>query len=922
MDAGLSELLKNVGIHRSVGTTNLKNIDDPFTKYTYYQPKALWKIGTDKLAELYTEYCGVVAENPQGNYCLAEIPGKEAPVILHGTLRFARNRYDGFDAFIRGVIHSVQSCFVDLLQISNDEIEYTCVVTHTNELVKIDNEYVWEFRLYFPYCVVDVDYQLGRLRSAIIDRLRSNNVFASLPQQPNNDWDFDRTRGAEGAIFSELPGRPVTMYLSREKQNSPPLMYQRIYRLIPEDAVHDEGDYDITFALNESILLPSNHAHIQRSLMDRDMMDEFQNVSDDNDDNPDCIFWLPLLLSVHFWDKVSLPKVESSQIERQLLGLLSETTDPQHQHARAFLDMINPEKAGKIYYWRDIGKALYTTFNGNDTGLELWKTFSGEERHTQCQRMYQTFNVKNYLTIKTLAWYARKDSPKEYDEWHYSWCQPALHAAGSGLESDVAEAFGRIYWLEFTCASVTKSTIFQYRNHGWSPSEGGVGITSLLSRDFLKRFESYRTQLSSLAESIEDDNIKSSNEILIKKIQILIGKLKKHTFKMNVLKELKEWFYDEEFKKVIDENPALVKTQNGVIECCDNFAVFRPGKPEDYITKNTFSYYPQDFHWGHPVVVKVRKWIRQIFCDKELEEHFLKDSASFLYGKNSEKFFRVWSGANGDNSKSMLVKLFEAALGMYVIKLPTYVFSGQTTSGPSPELARSKGAHGAIAQEPDDEEDFRGGKIKALTGGDSFFARFNHDDGGEVTAMFKIILMCNKIPMVASGGQAMHNRMIVYPFLSIWKDIAPESEEEQFEQRIFKKDPFFEDCIPELAEGFLWIMVQKFKDYKREGLMQTPKKIKEYTELYWADNDIYAVFIRETLENVYKDAEKEHIDENAGITHPELYREFKSWYGLCFPKQPIPNSPSAKNEFTRRLGVQRKHKWQGVKIAQKVVSIQ
>ena len=201
--------------------------------------------------------------------------------------------------------------------------------------------------------------------------------------------------------------------------------------------------------------------------------------------------------------------------------------------------------------------------------------------------------------------------------------------------------------------------------------------------------------------------------------------------------------------------------------------------------------------------------MRQVFTDDGLRDYFLKMSASCLKGRNSDKVFPIWTG-EGNNSKSMIVKLFEACFGTYCIKFPTSVITGKRTqsSAPMPEMARAKSTRAAIIQEPDDDEVIRGGMLKELTGGDSFFARALHENGGDVQAMFKLILMCNKIPPIPTGGKAVKNRTRILPFMSTWVTNAPESEEEQFQRRLFKMDPFFEKQIPNLAKAFMWVLVR------------------------------------------------------------------------------------------------------------------
>jgi len=917
MDAELSQCLKAISIQKPYNTSELTSSDDPYILTTSYGPKAIWKIVQGNLSTFYSEYAQIVHDNTQGNYCICEIPSKTCPFILHGTLRFYLNKNDDFEVFLRHMIHCVQITFKETLSLSANEIELLCIITHSDDMIKIDGEYIWQFCIYFPYCVVDVHYQTTKLRSLVIEKFRANNVFSSLQQQPINDWDTDRVRREEGAILSDIPYGQVPMYLSRDKPNTQALKYQGVYRFIPEDCIEEDADdYDTHIPLNDNTFLPINHSYIQQRIIDSGFLDEFQemNTEDANKDNEDCIFWLPLILSVHFWKRVSTPKNDESEEELRRM-LHTRVDDADQKIAKTMINIISPDRLNKSYFRREIGKSLYSVYYGSDNGLDVWKKMCDPQYHEECEANYPTFAVGNYLTIKTLAWYAKEDSPSEYGAWHYEWCKSSLQNATSGLEADAADAFWHIYWLDFICPS--RNRFYCFKNNGWFSSDNGFCISILISREFLNKFEFYRTQLSGLNETLEDPNIKMGNEILIKKVTMLIAKLKKSIFKSNILKELQECFYDENAKQLMDENPAYFRVANGVIECCEKEAVFRPGKPEDFISKFNPIIYPEHFHWGHPTVLKFKLWIKKIFRDTQLVEHFFKDCSSFLYGKNSEKYFRIYSGDAGNNSKSMIIKAIKLALGVYYIDLPNSVFTGVERDGPSPHLAQAKGSRVAVAQEPDDSDEFKGGPIKKFTGGDSFFARNNFSDGESIVASFKIILVCNKVPVIPSGGQAVKNRLLIFPFTSVWSHDAPESEEEQLRTGKFKDDPFFENELPELSKGLLWIMVKTFEKYKREGLKDTPRLVKEYTDKYWAENDVYNLFIEECCEWIYKDKEKQYIDDNIALTNGQIYNDFKLWHKENYPSTKIPVSPTVRIELMKRLGPQKNRKWFGIRLIPK-----
>lgn len=391
-------------------------------------------------------------------------------------------------------------------------------------------------------------------------------------------------------------------------------------------------------------------------------------------------------------------------------------------------------------------------------------------------------------------------------------------------------------------------------------------------------------------------------------------------FQKSIMEQSCQLFYCEDFVKYLDTNPNTIGLINKIIEVCDGKACARPGKPEDYIMMTTFLRYPdakENMSHNHPTVLKLKQWIGQVFVDDHLYHHFLKICASFLKGRNAEKKFHVWTGS-GNNSKSMIIKLLQTTFGSYCIDFPMALLTGkaQSSSGPNPELAQSKGAHIAVLAEPDEEEKMKGGTIKRYTGGDRFFARMCNQNGGSIEAMFKTILMCNDIPAIPSGGQAVRNRLSALPFLSKWVDNPPETEEEQRRQRRFRLDPFFEEQIPSLAPAFMWLLVEYFPIYIQEGIIDPPI-VRETTEQYWRDNDPYQNYIEEVVvqATIRDTTGKESIDMGTSLTFTDLFADFKRWFRENFPGSAIPNTTQAKPQFLRRLGEQRQKRWYGYRLS-------
>lgn len=903
MDGDLYDLLRRTrsedlqsGIRGYKGQENL-----PFTHISFYGPHARWQIKTSKLTEFWSGYCDIVYEGI-GNYSLAERALDHMPIIAECTFRFLPrgdlNLYQ--DDFILSMVYCYQEAILELLNISDSRIELICVVLEAEKNWMQDNHVFTSLRLQFPYCRTETHFQIRQLRSRVIELLRTNNVVKLLQGQPVNDW--------EAIIDPIAPQEPILMYKSTPTIDRPKMILNHMFGPVTKEHIEEKTGEMIELG---QVFTPSNHTHVQQGAVSATIFSGDFDIE----------YWIPMFLSIHYWNGITSPK---QSIDAGITKIMSPKlptpittaieSDSDIEIAEQLLPMLNRDRVEEDSYWMDIGRALFNSDIGGEKGLNKWISFtecSDNHSEEECRELYPGF-YDNRLTVKTIAWYAQEDSPKAYKEWHKDWCIPSMIKAASCLHSDVAQALYRVYWLDYKCSSMNNHQFWLFKNHRWIRVDHGIDLRKNISSDFLNRFETLRTDFSQQIQESTDEGFKNSAEITMKKLMTLISKLKTVTFKTNLMKEVAELFYDGQFEKIIDTNPDILGMLNGVIETVEDQAIFRPGKPEDFVSMCTGLPYIEEMTWKHSLVERLLKWINQVFPDDELREYFLKIAASCLRGRNSDKIFPIWTG-EGDNSKSMVVKLFESTFGSYCAPFPTSLFTqkrGQS-SGPTPEIAQAKGARVAIAKEPDDEETLKGGIVKEFTGGDTMPWRDMYQKTERGVIMFKLFFMCNKIPVIPNNGKAMKNRTLIVPFLSTWVSDPPESEEEQYKLRLFKKDPFFERKIPELAKAFIWVLVQYYPRYKRESL-GAPKIIEETTQEYWRENDIYENFIHECVTRATND--EGNVDVNASLLHADLYRQFKSWFKETYPGAKIPESPSVRHEFVRILGKQHKHRWHGIRL--------
>lgn len=894
-----------------------------------------WEVNKTNYAELLKEYCSLVSSHEEVDLCLSERPKDVMPVIISLNLAFQSSRYsEPFDEdFILTFIYHIQQSLIKNLSITDDASELTCVVLESDTYTDDKDRKRIDLRFQFPTCKIDSQVQKKFIIPTLIRRLRSENILGKFFHQPIGDW--------ESIIDYDATTKPLPMFGSVISQGASPMTLHKIYGPTDLDSIinHDTDEFerDLDDEFN-----PMAHSYVFQGILNGLMFNE----------PPNRDFWLPAFLSVDFWHRVTLQRVSSRNTPASInsifgdgkdtiynLGKFGKGEDSEHIDAMSKMDLCeyfsglwSPNRILKKQYWKDIGEAFFDADLGDDNGLKSWidimdrtlnvsettPDFLSDGVNTSCENMYYTLR-QGRTTVKTLGWHAREDSKQQYDNWHKTWYAKSMEQAVlRQTHVAIAKAFCRIYWLDIICTHIGKKVIwYKFDRHRWREVPGGHSIRTLMSEDFVQKFREMRHIISDQSKNAKNSEDAKEADNIMSKINDLIRKLETAGYLTGIMTMVSDRLAHDDLGDLLDENGEILGLTNGVLIATRDGIEFRAGRPEDYVTRCTNVGLRKDYHWEHPHVKAVTTWLHSVFVDDELYHHFMKWSASTLRGGNNDKHLSVWTG-EGDNSKSMLVKLFEAVYGAYCIKMPISLASAGgrgNANGPSPAIARSRATRLCFMEEPGANTRFDSDLFKHLTGADRFFARLLKKNGGDIKPTFKLILMCNKIPSIPRD-KAMENRLRIYAFLSTWVDDPVEAEAEYQMKygkphgRFFQMDNMFEDTIPGMASAALWAFFQYYPIYLDEGIRKTPEIIKKKTQEYWEDNDSYFQFTADQVEPAMVGG---YQDPNSKIDLNQLYISFKMWHKDAFSYTKVPDKPKFKSEMITRWGAPVNGAWHGVR---------
>lgn len=549
----------------------------------------------------------------------------------------------------------------------------------------------------------------------------------------------------------------------------------------------------------------------------------------------------------------------------------------------------------------DISEKSGKSDKSDNVRFKITDTRSNEELiKLACELNFDTF-VSSKVDVKTLAEYAMEDNWDLYDAWHKKWCIEAMDNAVEANGSDVllAEALYRFNWLRYVY-DPSNNKWYVHQCFGWEETSKGFMLRRDISNRFKQRFNAISTVLNKRREDGDTGGGGASNlNTTIKKINAVIISLDQNTKKNKIMFEAQEKFQVDRFSTFLDDNYNLLGVKNGVLEIIGKDIIFRNTKPQDYISMSAGVPFHSYFSFEHPLVIECMKWMREMF-EEDLMRHFLKFAASILKRRNVDKILPIFTG-NGNNSKSMVIKLFMIVFGMYAIKVPVAIFSEKFVSSGSAAPQTARFVHKAIGfgDEADDSLPMNKNAVKKYTGGDSFFTRKLNDNGGDVELSLKIVIITNDIPNIEDPDDATKRRVKIIPFLSEWILNYNATYEQQMERRKFKMDLDFEKRIPLLAPAFLWILTQYYPTYCKEGLVDPPSVV-EHTKTYWEENDIYGKFETDCVAKAV--TIEGEIDLEQKITMNDLYTEFKTWFRSSYPTSKLPNRDIVRAAYQKKWG--------------------
>lgn len=838
--------------------------DYPFTHVTKFGPSGKYHLPLDDEHKFLTIYCNAVKRGARIG--LAERASVYAPLRIDCDFKACIEEVGGKRQYTHSNVK-------DLILLYQTELRHIvdpdyfqekmlwCVLLEKSAPRVVEGNHKDGFHLHFPYFICDTDTS-EYLRELISRKAVKAGVWSKCKI----------TTAPDSILDTNIGTKPWLMYGAVKEEGAEPYMWSTCF-----DENLEELEPDTVFEQ----LMEGRKQRVTYYLP------RFLSIRGHTE---------PTQLTEEFEErKIQLKPRKRTRRIRKVRTEEEVMKDIHFIQEGGLMNMLSDKRAEDYEKWMDVGWTLFNIGQGCEEALELWVEFSQHsEKYVdgECEEKWNTMNLST-KSIASLLYMARSDSPDAYRDWrntNIKFCIEESLRSKKPNPRDISAVVYKMYETRFVCAHPAKNLWYEFKNHRWNRMNDNIELQGEITFTVAQEYKKYETELAqrklTMGYGDEDQQDHSKIQAKQKKLWEIYEQLGDPGFIAKLIKMCKIYFYDNKFLLKMNENRDLLGCENGVLDL--ELGHFRDGRPDDYITYSTGLFY-SPFHKEDMEIAEVNDFLEKVYPNKNIREYMLDFLCSCLKGGNIHKIFMILSG-EGNNAKSVTVKLLENVFGEYCIKFPTELFTKRAngTSGPRPELSRARGRRIAIGQEISSGENFNVGVIKELTGNDSFFVRdlyVSGEDAKEIKPMFTLIMQCNEPPrFTGSGDTATWNRTRLVPHESTFDDKAPKNPKRQVKKKHFPCDPNFDKKLPELAPALLYILFNRYRDFKLKGSLKEPEEVMLATNNYRADNDIFCQFELDILEQVEIGS-----DEDEGISLKDLNTEFQEWYKDNYPS-------SVKNE--------------------------
>lgn len=585
---------------------------------------------------------------------------------------------------------------------------------------------------------------------------------------------------------------------------------------------------------------------------------------------------------------------------------------------RLALECLSIKRATDYKTWIETGWCL-SNIDGSEDMFQVWVEFSkksakaSETDWSRYKKSWASGFSRNTtgakLTMKSLHYWARDDSPEKYKEIVEDDTIRYVQFRVNDTHHHSARILQRMYKQNF-CASIESRKVawyvFDERMHTWRHINQGMELREKLSFEVAELVIAARERLKKKGQ---DDNAANDPQWFDKWVHTMDGerfkmlsKLENHLyssdFKNCVMKEAAELFSEEDFTQRLNLNQYLLPCQNGVIDLrnemeeadgsiCHRIA-FRPGKPDDYMSfmvgrnqgdtgnAQSIQYVPYDP--DDPMQIELMAFLQKIFTKEDLLWYVIRLMASCLEGANREQCYYTFIGVGG-NGKSKLVDLMRFTFGDFSSSLQATALTRKRpdSGAANPDIISIKNKRFIYLQEPDDKEPLNTSRMKQFSGEDVVEARGLFEDQQRFRITGKLCMMCNRFPPIHAMDRGTWRRIRVITFGSEFVD-SSDPRLKTPTKNVFPRDKDLDRKLMRWREAWLSLLVHVYEtQYLVNGLEPVPESVLEHSNKYKESFDMYGKFKAERMVDFRNPRQKLVEYGTEETTLKDMQRAYSKW---------------------------------------------
>lgn len=537
------------------------------------------------------------------------------------------------------------------------------------------------------------------------------------------------------------------------------------------------------------------------------------------------------------------------------------------------INLIKPETLGIFEDWKKIMFAMKVEGFTEEFAKQTSNRGIGKFTPLTEEAWEKIWNAEtSQLTMGTLRFYAKRDSPEEYSlnciksyELYYDYDEKVL-----------CDYFFEYHKDDVVCCN---NKIYVYYNDFWIEDKKGKIIQKLLINSIRKLYMELDNKLNDkIKVCYKEDKVA---DILVEQKALVATLNKNYGFQRNknVWGLVENTLYSMNLKNdIFDKNPDLFVFNN---TCYDlEKKEWRKLTQFDYVLLTS----KNDYNEPTPTQIgTIKKIVEDIFPDEEMRKSYMSILKNGLSGHRIEKF--IIATGDGRNGKGLINDYMKYLLGDYYEILSLNLLTKPLKEGANTELRCLHNKRFIKASEPESSanEKLKINNIKSLTGESSMKARGLYEDNFNINICAISVLEANGQPPISlDGNTAEKERFVTIAFdTTFLKDDTEENKYKLIQEpdkykkvnEIYKSESFIKEHIC----AFFHYIIDYPTDTKLHEVYNTIRGQKQTLE-WFMDKDEFLNWFQEEYEK----------DENGFISIKELYSIYKSsslFYSLSKAQQ-------------------------------------